>query len=245
MSRRTRLVGFRRRATKRFDFRIGFFKQVACNDLPFGQIAVAFVSDFHALGKFFIDGLEFKAIANQTRQHIAVARRFNFHFTQHPGDDDLNVLVVDLNALTAIDLLNLVTKVLLNSLFAGDTQNIVRHQWTVDQLLTGRHGVARVNEESFSRWHQVLYLKAAFAADDDGTLATFLITQFDGSVDLGHHRRVLWFTRFEDLSNTRQTTSNVRNSGSFTRCLRNRGTLLNFRTFFNRNVGSLWQVVHV
>ena len=198
------------------------------------------MGDFHALGKFFIGGLEFKAIANQTRQHIAVAGRLNFHFTQHSSDDDLNVLVVDLHTLTAIDLLNLVTEVLLNSFFTRDAENIVRYQWTVDQLLTGRHDIARVNEESFSRWHQVLDLKAAFATDDDSTLAALLVTQFDGSVDLGHDRRILWFTSLEDLSNTRQTTGDVRNPGRFTRCLRNRSTRLNFRTFFNRDVGTLW-----
>ena len=91
----------------------------------------------------------------------------------------------------------------------------------------------------------MLHLKTALAANDDGTLTTFLITQFDSPVDLSHHGRIFRFPCFENLSNTRQTTGDVRNSGRFTRCFRNCGTLLDLGTFFNRNVGTLWQVVHV
>ena len=61
----------------------------------------------------------------------------DLHLAQHAGDDDLDVLVVDFHALAAIDALDFVQQVLLHGFFAGDPQDVVRHQRTVDQGLAG------------------------------------------------------------------------------------------------------------
>ena len=42
-------------STKRFNFCVGLFKHNFRNDLALGEIAVAFVGDFDALGKLIID----------------------------------------------------------------------------------------------------------------------------------------------------------------------------------------------
>ena len=104
-------------ATKGFDLGVGLFEDNFGNDLGLAEIAVAFVGDFDALGKLIVNRLKVETIANQTRQHVRVASRFNFHFTKHSRDNDLNVLVVDFHTLASINLLNLVAKILLNGFF--------------------------------------------------------------------------------------------------------------------------------
>ena len=95
----------------------------------------------------------------------------DFHLAQHAGDDDLDVLVVDLHALAAIDALDFVQQVLLHGFFAGDAQDVVRHQRSVDQRLAGFDDVAGVDEEALAVRHQVFAFDAAFAADDDRSFA--------------------------------------------------------------------------
>ena len=200
-------------ATKSFDLGVGLFEHDLGNDLRLGEIAVAFVRDFDALGKLIVDLLEVETIANQSRQHVRVARRFNFHFAKHSGDDDLNVLVVDLYTLASIDLLNLMAKVLLYRFFTRDTKDIVWNQRTIDQLLTSGHDVAGVNAESFSRGNKVLGFDATFTANDDRTFTTFLLSKdLNHAVDLSHDSRIFRLSSFENLCNTRQTTGDVRNT---------------------------------
>ena len=50
------------------------------------------------------------------QRNVGVARIGDLHLAQHLADDDLDVLVVDLHALHAVDLLHLVDQVLLELL---------------------------------------------------------------------------------------------------------------------------------
>ena len=92
-------------------------------------------------------------------------------------DDDLDVLVVDIDALAAIDVLNFASQVLLHGFFARNAQDIVRHERTIDQRLAGSHDVARVHAQVLAVRDQVLALDAAFAADDDRPLAALLLAR--------------------------------------------------------------------
>ena len=87
------------------------------NDLALAKVAVTFVSDFDTVSQSIVNGLEIKAITNQTRQHVGVASGIDFHFAKHTSDNDLDVLVVDFHLLATIDLLDFVAQVLLNKLF--------------------------------------------------------------------------------------------------------------------------------
>ena len=90
-------------------------------------------------------------------------------------DDDLDVLVVDLHALAAVDVLDLAEQVLLHGLFAGDPEDVVRHQRPVDQRLAGPDEVAGVDAQVLAVRDQVLALDARLAADDDRPLAAALL----------------------------------------------------------------------
>ena len=47
------------------------------------------------------------------------------NLTQHLGDDDLHVLIVDFHTLDAVDLLHLVDEVLLQLLLTADTEDLI------------------------------------------------------------------------------------------------------------------------
>ena len=52
-------------------------------------------------------------------QQAGVADALDLHLAEHLGDDDLDVLVVDLDALAAVDVLHLAEQVVLHRLLAA------------------------------------------------------------------------------------------------------------------------------
>ena len=149
------------------------------------------------------------------------------------------MLVIDFDPLAAINALNLVQQILLDGFFTGDSQNIVRNQRSVDQSLAGLHEVARVNEESFTVWNQVLSLETTFTANDDRTFSTSLFTQdFDGSIHFGDYGRIFGLTSFENLGYSWQTTGDILNPGSFTRRFCDDRTCRDLSSLFDFDVGS-------
>ena len=105
-------------ATEGFDLGVCFFEDLLWYDLAFAKVAVTFVGDFDTVSQSIVNGLEIKAIADQTWQHVCIASRIDFYFTKHTSDNDLDVLIVDFYLLATIDLLDFVAQVLLNKLFA-------------------------------------------------------------------------------------------------------------------------------
>ena len=79
---------------------------------------------------------------------------------EHLGDDDLDVLVVDLDALAAVDVLDFADEVLLHGLLAGDAEDVVGHQRPVDQGLARPHEVAGVDAEVLAVGDEVFALDA-------------------------------------------------------------------------------------
>ena len=141
---------------------------------------------------------------------FGVAGLFDPHLAQHLRDDDLDVLVVDFDALAAVDVLNFASQVLLHGFFAGDAKNVVRHQRAIDQRVAGPHEVAGVDAQVLAVRDEVLAFDAAFAADDDRPLAALLFAeQFDRAVDLGDDGRILRLAGFEDFRHARQTAGDV------------------------------------
>ena len=144
---------------------------IFCNDRVLFEIAISLIGNLDTLGQFLVHRSEIEAIHHQTRQQIRVARRLDLHFPQHTGNDDFAMLVINFHALATINALNLVQQVLLNGFLARDPQNIVRHQRTIDQRMTGSNDVARMHQEPFARRNQVLAFDAALALDGDRSLA--------------------------------------------------------------------------
>ena len=116
---------------------------LVCSSTSLGTIAPSANSlsprcgDLQALGQRLVRPAEVELVHHRARQQVGVARRLDLHLPQHLADDDLDVLVVDLDALAAVHVLNFAGQVLLHGLFAGDAQDVVRHERPVDQALAG------------------------------------------------------------------------------------------------------------
>ena len=70
--------------------------------------------------------LELEAIDQLARQQLGVARLVDAHLAQHLANDDLDVLVVDVHTLRAVDPLDLVDQVTLHRVAALDAQDLLR-----------------------------------------------------------------------------------------------------------------------
>ena len=132
--------------------------------------------------------------------------------------DHANVLVVDLHALQAIDLLHFVEQILLHRARSLDPQNVVRIDRTFGQTVAGAHAVALVHAQVLARRHLVQLCLARLveravvgssAAHEDLALAALDLAEPHDAVDLGDRRRILRTARLEQLGDSRQTARDV------------------------------------
>jgi hypothetical protein len=89
-------------------------------------------------------------------QEVGVADLADLHPPEHLPDDDLDVLVVDLDALQPVDLLDLVHEVASERLLALDLQDVVRVRRAIHQGLAGADVVALVDGDVLALRDQVL-----------------------------------------------------------------------------------------
>ena len=81
-------------------------------------------------------GLELQNVGHGAVQQLGIAGILNTHLTHHLTDDDLNVLIVDVNALLTVHAQNFLNEVVVNSVVAADPQDLVGVQSAVGQLGT-------------------------------------------------------------------------------------------------------------
>ena len=161
---------------------------------------------------------EAELVQHLAGQELAVARIFDLHLAEHLVKDDLNVLVVDLHALGAVDVLHLVKQVLEQRLLALDAEDVVRDGRAVDERIAGFHEVAGVDLQLLVLRDVVLAFHARIAADDDGHLAAALLgAELDGAGDFRQHGRVLGLAGLEDFGDAGQTTDDVHRAAGLAR----------------------------
>ena len=202
--------------------------------------------DLQALGQFLVHGIELEAVHDRAGQEGRVAEALHADLPQHLRDDDLDVLVVDLHALAAVDVLDLAGEVVLHGLFARDAEDVVGHQRPVDQRLAGADEGAGVDAEVLAVRDEVLAFDAAFAADDDRPLAAALLAQdLHVAVDLGDDGRVLGLAGLEDLRHAGQTAGDVLGAGHFAGRLGQQRAGRDLAALRDFDVGLFRQVVDV
>ena len=123
------------------------FQRVLGNDRARLEFAVSLFGDLQAPGQVLVHLAELEFVHHAAGQQAGVADAFDPHLAQHLRDDDLDVLVVDFDALAAVHVLNFADQVLLHGFFAGDAQNVVRHERTIDQRFAGPDEVAGVDAQ--------------------------------------------------------------------------------------------------
>ena len=127
---------------------------------------------------------------------------------QHLAGDQLDVLVVDVDALGAVDLLHLVDQVDLDRGAAADRQQVGRVERALVELLADLDFVAVGDVQAGPQREGVAVLLAARLGDDHFQRFVGLFDR-DFAGGLGHLRQALRFTRLEELDDARQTLGDV------------------------------------
>src|SRR6185437_12682628 len=142
-------------------------------------------------------------------QESGLARRLHLGLAQHLADDHLDVLVVDLHALQAVDVLDLAHEVVSQRLDALQAQDVVRVRLAVGDHLAALDRLTLEHVELAPLRDQLLVLLAVVARDDQAPLALGLLAEADGARLLREDGRVLRFPRFEEIRHARQTAGDV------------------------------------
>ena len=105
------------------------------------------------------------------QQERGVAHVLDLHPAHHLADDHLDVLVADVHALQAVDLLDFVHQVGLQLLLAEHGQDVVRVERAVHQRFAGADALAFLHVDVDAARHRVLLLGAVVGDHEDLALA--------------------------------------------------------------------------
>ena len=126
------------------------------------------------------------------------------------ADDDLDVLVVNFDALQTVNLLHLVEEVFLEFLRSANVENFVRHNGAFGELLAFLHEITLEHDDMFIERNEVLLLSSSFhILDDKAALGADGAADFDNTIDLGDVCGVLRTAGFEKLGHARETTGDI------------------------------------
>ena len=143
------------------------------------------------------------------RKQVGVALLVDPHLLHHLAHDQLDVLVVDVDALGLVDLLDLADEVQLGLGPAPDRQQLVRVQRPLIELLARLDLLTVVDEQAGAARERVAVLLAAVVGDHDRDRLVGLLDRHLAA-DLGDLRQTLRLAGLEQLDHTRQTVRDVR-----------------------------------
>ena len=143
----------------------------------------------------------------------------DLHPAHHLPGDDLDVLVVDVDALQAVDLLDLVHQVPLQLLLAPHAQDVVGVDGAVHERLAGLHPLPFLDVDVGAAGKLVLAGSIVVAGDEDLAVLLGDVAVLHHAVDLGDDRGLLRPARLEQLHHARQTARDVLGLGGLARDL--------------------------
>ena len=82
------------------------------------------------------------------------------HFLEHLTDDDLDVLVVDVDPLQAVDFLDLVDEIFLEFAHAANLEDLLRDDESVGELLALHDAIAALDDQVLGERDEVLLFHA-------------------------------------------------------------------------------------
>ena len=109
--------------------------------------------------------LELEPVDELRRQQVDVARLVDAHLAEHLPDDDLDVLVVDRDALALVDLLDLLDQVALDGVLAPGVEVLLRVDRPVRDGVAGADLRAVLDEQLGVVRDEVLALDDVLGAD--------------------------------------------------------------------------------
>src|SRR6266436_6024986 len=169
----------------------------------------------------------------------SVAHVLDLDPAHHLARDRLDVLVVDVDTLEAVNLLNGVDQVRLRELFAEDGEQVVQVEWAIDEGLAGLYVVAFLNVDVHAAGDGVfLGGLAILAFDVDFAHALGDIAIADDAVDFADDGGILGFAGLEKFDNARETAGDVLGLGGFARDLREHVASLELIAILDHQVGA-------
>src|SRR5262249_42117426 len=114
-------------------------------------------------------------------------------------------LVVDVDALEAVDLLNLVDEIRLQRFLAEHVEDVVWIARTIHQWFAGADAFAFLNVDVHATGQRVFARLRTRLVWNDQDLALSLddAAVLDDAIDLGDDRGLAWLSRFEQLDDAR------------------------------------------
>src|SRR3954453_13295503 len=155
------------------------------------------------------------AVDELPRQEVSVALLVDPDLLEHLTHDQLDVLVVDVDALGLVDLLDLIDEIDLDAgpplgrRLAAVRQELVRIQVALVELHADVDLLAPVDEEAGAPRERLAVLLAAVVGDDDGARLVGVLDR-DRARDGGDLRQALRLARLEQLDDARQAGRDVR-----------------------------------
>src|SRR5580700_870026 len=172
-------------------------------------------------------------------QERRVANVFDFDPAHHLPGNGFDVLVVDVHALQAVDLLNGVYEVSLGELFSKHGQQIVQVERAVDQSFAGFDVVAFLHVDVDTARDGVFLGGLAVFAFDVNLAHTFSdVAVADAAIDFADDRGILGLAGFEEFDDARKTAGNVLGLGGFARDFGQHVTRLNFVAVLDHQVSA-------
>ena len=138
------------------------------------------------------------------------------HAAQHLTHDDLDVLGVDVHALGAVDLLDLLDEVALGGGHRTQAQDLLGVDRSLGEGLAGLDVVPVVHQQALTARDRDDDVLLAVVAGDDQALAVGVVLDLEGAGGLGHGGLTLGRAGLEELLHTGQTLGDVSGAGRTT-----------------------------
>ena len=149
-------------------------------------------------------------VDDRAGQQIGIAGIFDAHLAHHLTDDDLDVLLVDVNALLTVHGENALRQIILHSFDAGDAQHVVRVQRAVGDGFALADALAMLDLQADRIRNLVLLDLAVVGGDGDvAEGGAVRIVDIDHAIDLADLRHLLRLARLEEFLNTGKTLRDI------------------------------------
>src|SRR6185437_3395681 len=166
-----------------------------------------------------VDLIHFGPVDLLALQQFSIADVVDLDLLQHLANDHLDVLVVDVDALQAVDLLDFVYQIGRQFLDALDGEDVVRRGIALDDIITLLDDVAVLKVNVLALRDQVLLglITLAGRLDGDAALVLVVLAETNRAADFRDDGRFLRTARFEQFRHPRQTAGDVARLGTFGR----------------------------
>ena len=156
-----------------------------------------------------VDPPQLVPVHELARQQVRVALLVDPDLLEHLPADQLDVLVVDVDALGLVDLLHLLDEVHLGRGPAAQREQLVRVQGALVELRAGLDLLALAHVQARPARERVAVLLAGLVGDDHGARLVGVLDRHHAA-DLGDLRQALRLACLEQLHDARQAVRDVR-----------------------------------